>query len=609
MIFANPKAWYLLLCLPLIAAALHFFYLHRCRMTSLFIQEHLQDELAQGFNKKHYRLKALLITGAFFFIVVALSRPQWGYHERQVKRHGLDIMVVIDVSKSMLTQDVKPSRLERTKLAVRDLVMKLSGSDHIGLIAFAGDAQVMCPLTYDYNGFLLALDDLSTDTIPRGGTDISQAIDESIKAYQGLEDSDKAVVLVTDGEDEEGDALTAARRAHEKGVRIFTVGVGTREGDLIQLINADGSTEFQKDSDGNVVKSHLNENLLQQIAYITEGAYIHSGATHFGLDYLYDRQLSKLKKHDAEAKMAKLYNERFQWPLTLALVLLLIETLISRRKKTSVAFSILFIFFLFNFFLTSTSFASVAGKVNKANVLYKHGQFDDSLKLYQDALDMDDSSPVVKYDLGTAYYKKGDYAKALGYLEQAAEDKNIKIKPKAEYNLGNTLYKVGIQKENTNVNEAIKSLQEALGHYSESIAADPKDQDAAYNEDFVKKEIERLKQIKHQQQQQQQQQQQKDQQNKQGSSQSSQQQQGQQQKQDQQQGHSQKQQPAQEQSDASKKVQKKKDAEAQAQEDQKDIDRKQAEDMLEDYQENEEPKKLLNYVPKKIDDRPVLKDW
>ena len=123
---------------------------------------------------------------------------------------------------------------------------------------------------------------------------------------------------MTDGEEEEGNALDAARKAQEKGVQIFTVGVGTREGDLIQVTNADGQTEFLKDADGNVVKSHLNENLLQQIAYITGGAYIRQRGAEFGLDYLYDQQLSKLKKHDAEVKMAKLYDERFQWPLTLA---------------------------------------------------------------------------------------------------------------------------------------------------------------------------------------------------------------------------------------------------------------------------------------------------
>ena len=333
MIFANPQAWHLLWLLPLIAAGLHLFYEHRCRMMSRFAEEHLHGELARGLSKKAYRLKAILLMAAFFLMVAALSRPQWGFQIRPIKRHGLDIMVVIDVSKSMLTQDVKPSRLERTKLAVKDLIMKLNGSDHIGLIAFAGDAIVMCPLTYDYNGFLLSLDDLGVDSIPRGGTNISQAIEESVKAYQGRTDSDKAVVLVTDGEEQEGDAVDAARKAKAQGVRIFTVGVGTREGDLIQVTNADGQTEFLKDADGNVVKSHLNENLLQQIAYVTGGAYVRGGGVQFGLDYLYDQQLSKLKKHDAQEKMARQYDERFQWPLTLAFILLLAETLITTRRK------------------------------------------------------------------------------------------------------------------------------------------------------------------------------------------------------------------------------------------------------------------------------------
>jgi len=336
MTFANPQAWHLLWLLPLIAAGLHLFFDHRRKVMSRFAQAHLVDELAQGFSLKLYRIKAICIMAAFVFIVAAMARPQWGYTIRPVKRHGLDIMVAIDVSKSMLTQDVQPSRLERTKLAVKDLIMKLNGSDHIGLIAFAGDAMVMCPLTYDYNGFLLSLDDLSTDSIPRPGTNISEAIDESVKAYQGMTDSDKAVILVTDGEDQEGDAVQAARRAHEKGVRIFTVGVGTREGDLIQVANADGQRSFLKDADGNVVKSHLNENLLQQIAYVTGGAYVRSGGAEFGLDYLYDRQLSKLKKHDAEEKMARQYDERFQWPLTVAFILLLAETLISTRRKINV---------------------------------------------------------------------------------------------------------------------------------------------------------------------------------------------------------------------------------------------------------------------------------
>lgn len=168
MKFGNTQALHLLWLLPLIAGALHLFYHRRLGIMKRFMEGHLVDELTEGFSLKLYRMKALVLLSAFVLLVLAISRPQWGYHIQPVKRHGLDIMVVVDVSKSMLTQDVLPSRLERTKLAIKDLIMKLNGSDHIGLIAFAGDAQVMCPFTYDYNGFLLALDDLSTDSIPRG---------------------------------------------------------------------------------------------------------------------------------------------------------------------------------------------------------------------------------------------------------------------------------------------------------------------------------------------------------------------------------------------------------------------------------------------------------
>jgi Ca-activated chloride channel family protein len=258
------------------------------------------------------------------------------------------------------------------------------------------------------------------------------------------------------------------------------------------------------------------------------------------------------------------------------------------------------------FFIPSLVWASVAGEVNKANDLYKQGKFDDSLNLYQEALDKDGKSPVIKYDLGTALYKKGDYAKAYGFLEQAAHEKNIKIKPKAEYNLGNVLYRSGMQKANTNVDAAIKTLQEALGHYGQTIAIDPKDQDAIFNQDFVKKAIERLKKQK-------QQQQQKNQQQKQNQKQQQQNQQNQQNQQKQQENQQSQQNKSKDQknkqSSSESQAQKQQNAQAQAQQDQKELDRKQAEDLLEEYQENEEPKKLLNYMPKKIDDRPVLKDW
>ncbi len=277
---------------------------------------------------------------------------------------------------------------------------------------------------------------------------------------------------------------------------------------------------------------------------------------------------------------------------------------------------ILIVLLIFALLIPSMGWASVAGEVNKANDLYKQGKIDDSLSLYQKAFAQDEQSSVVKYDLGTALYKKGDYAKAMGYLEQAAQDKNIKIKPRAEYNLGNVLYKSGIQNEKTNVDQAIKSLQDATEHYGQSLGLDPKDKDALYNQDFVKKEIERLKQKKQEQQQKQQQQQnQKDQKQDKQNQQKQQKEQGQegQQKQaNQQQQQKQQEQQAKEAQEGKpqdRKKQNQQSAQAQSVENQKQVDRKQAEDLLEDYQENEEPKKLLNYMPKKIDNRPVLKDW
>lgn len=263
-------------------------------------------------------------------------------------------------------------------------------------------------------------------------------------------------------------------------------------------------------------------------------------------------------------------------------------------------------FILFILLLPAKGFASVVGEVNKANDLYKQGKFDDSLDLYQQALAQDNKSSVLKYDLGTAFYKKGDYAKALEYLRQAAEDKNIKIKPRAEYNLGNTLFKSGVQKEKSNVDEAIKTLQDSLGQYGLSLKDNPQDADASYNEGIVKKEIEHLKQQKQQQKQAQQ-----NQQNQQNQQKQNQQKQNQQQNQQQSQQNQQTKQQGQENqkpSHAEDSYKSQSQQQGQAQENQQ-LDRKAAQDLLEEYQENEEPQKLLSYMPKKIDNRPVLKDW
>ena len=305
---------------------------HRRRMIEKFVESKLLGDIAATLNLRRYTLKNILLTLVLVLSVLALARPQWGFEYREVKRQGLDILLVVDVSKSMLTEDVKPNRLERVKLSIQDLLKKLKG-DRIGLVAFAGDAFLVCPLTVDYGGFLLALKDLSPDTVPRGGTDLERAVKEAMKGYEKTPNKYKAVIVMTDGESLEGDPLAAARQAQEKGIKIFTIGVGAQEGELIRLPRDGGSIEFLKDDRGNYVKSRLNEKFLREIAQATGGAYVRSTALESGLELIYDRHLSKMEKRDVASKVDRKYFERFQIPLGIALLLLLAETCISTRKK------------------------------------------------------------------------------------------------------------------------------------------------------------------------------------------------------------------------------------------------------------------------------------
>lgn len=268
---------------------------------------------------------AILACGAWVLMVLALARPQWGYEWQDIRRQGIDVMVVLDTSRSMLTRDVRPNRLERARLGVLDFLGKLEG-DRIGLVAFAGDAFLVCPLTVDYAGFRLSLDAVNAASVPRGGTNLARAITVGLQALDDQPGAHKVIVLITDGDVLEGDALAAARQARDADVRIFTVGVGTPEGELIQVADRSGRVDFLKDPQGNVVKSRLNEAELRQIAELTRGVYLRAGGTSFGLDALYDTQIAGLEKHEFDARREKRFHERFQIPLALALILLGIQT-------------------------------------------------------------------------------------------------------------------------------------------------------------------------------------------------------------------------------------------------------------------------------------------
>lgn len=302
------------------------------RITQLWDQR-LVGEINAQYSLRKLRMQQVCLLLGFVFSILALMRPQWGFEWREVKRMGLDIYVAVDASKSMLTSDVLPHRLERTKLAVKDLIKKLSG-DRIGLIAFAGEAFRVCPLTVDYNGFLLSLNDLGVDTIPRGGTHLGNAIAEAIRAFEENPAEHKILIMITDGENLEGDPIQMALKAKAKGIKIYCIGIGTKEGDLIRVRNNVGEWEYLKGPDGNIVKSRLNEKWLQEIALLTGGIYVRSSGAQFGLDLIYDQELSQLEKREFEAQMEKKYYERFQIPLTLSILLILGESCLVPRKES-----------------------------------------------------------------------------------------------------------------------------------------------------------------------------------------------------------------------------------------------------------------------------------
>jgi Ca-activated chloride channel family protein len=332
MTFAHPHLLWLLLVFP--SAMLVFFWWSwrkRQALMAQFIQSRLLAGLVAGISPVRQKLRLGGLVLAVACLIIALARPQWGFTWQEVKQRGVDIVVAIDTSKSMLAQDVAPNRLERAKLAALDL-MQQAKSDRLGLVAFAGNAFLQCPLTIDDAAFRQSVEALDVNTIPQGGTALAEAIETALTAYKE-QDNHKVLVLMTDGEDHDSGALEAAKKAAEAGLRIYTIGIGTPEGELLQVKDVNGRPDYIRDENGNVVKSHLNEQLLREIAGTSEGCFYLPLRGAKTVDALFEQGLSRLPKSEHEEKLVKQYQERYHWPLGLAVLLLVTEMLLPERKR------------------------------------------------------------------------------------------------------------------------------------------------------------------------------------------------------------------------------------------------------------------------------------
>lgn len=553
---------YVLFALPFALGGLLllFFSTQRARaqMLGRFAAARLLPVLLVTYSPILRLVKNILVAGGVLFVLVALARPQWGYDWQENHARGVDVVFVLDTSRSMLTPDVQPSRLERAKLAIYDCVQKMPGN-RIGLVAFAGDAFLQCPLTLDYDAFRQTLDAVDTNTIARGGTDIAVGLDAAATALE-KSGNHKIIVLLTDGEDLEAGGVAEAKTLAEQGITIYTVGVGTAQGEIIPIRDSAGKTGFVRDERGELVKSQLDSTTLSDIANATHGFYQPLGPTGEGLMRVYEDGIKKLPDQDQKSKMTRQPVERYQWPLAAAVLLLTAELLIGTRrpawrhrnistvnlteppplvsiKSVSVKKSIppvkapkaMVGALLMALALPAMRPARAAdapappeatpvpaaqkssvpesASPKTAQSLFEKGDYSAAAEVYSKAADASPTDGRFRYNQGESLYRSKDYEGAAQAFTKSLSISNLSLQQQAYYNLGNAHYRLGQEQVKEDPQKTIDTWGAAVKDFQNALDLDPKDADARYNLELVKKQIEALKKQQEKQQQQKDQQQ------------------------------------------------------------------------------------------------------
>lgn len=492
MHFGSPHWFWLLLLLPALAVFFWSAWRTRQRIMTQFIRARLLPGLLADVSPRRRKIRRALFLLAVALIVTVLARPKWGFHLEEIKQRGRDIVVAIDTSRSMLAGDVAPNRLDRAKLEALAL-KQLCGTDRLGLVAFAGTAFLQCPLSFDDDAFRQSLEALDANIIPQGGTALAEAIRTALTAFKEETENHKVLVLLTDGEDHDGQAVAAAKEAAQDGMRIFTIGVGTPAGELISTTDPQGNRVFIKDENGNVVKSHLNEPLLTEIAQAGQGFYLPlTGAR--TMDALYERGLAPLPKSDSEVKTIRQYHERFQWFLGLALLVLLAEMFLAdtkrgttnrapgpRRAVTVSAVAALLM-----------ALPASAASAAKAMRAYEKGQYGRAFREFEKLAQRTPKDARVFFNMGAAAYRDEEFETAREQFTASLTSQDVALQQRAYYNLGNTHFRLG--EGESAMDQRMAEWQQAVSSYENALKLDSTDADARYNLELVRKKLEELKQ-------------------------------------------------------------------------------------------------------------------
>jgi Ca-activated chloride channel family protein len=499
MRFEQPHLLWLLLVLPPVLA-LFFWRASRQRQQLLaqFIRARLLSALTVGVSPARRKIRLGCLVLAVALLIVALARPQYGFDLQKIEQRGLDIVVAIDTSKSMLAGDIAPDRLERAKLAALDL-MQRAKPDRLGLVAFAGDAFLECPLTFDNTAFQQCIQALNVNTLPQGGTAIATAIQTAQTAFKESGHY-KVLVLFTDGEDNDGGALAAAQAAGKAGLKIFTIGIGTPQGDLLRVTDANGNSDYIRDRDGNVVKSHLNETLLRQIAATTGGFYLPLRGANT-MEMLYEKGLAPLPKSEGEERLVRRYHEQYHWPLAAAVLLLLAEMFLPERKRSTVQSPQSKVKVPVVAALVGILLLPIAAQASPSSALreYNAGNYTNALQEFERLVQVNTNDLRLVFNAGTAAYRATNFDAALTDFQLATWSPDLKLQQQAYYNLGNTLYRQGelkFEPDTASLDAMEKTWQQAVKGYEHAAELNTNDADAAYNLAFVKRQIGLIAQLR-----------------------------------------------------------------------------------------------------------------
>jgi len=472
--FAAAAALWLLALVPALGWLVWRAWLKKREAAEAFTSVTLASRLTLGSLRASYLLRMVLLVVAFGLVVLAAARPRLGTKLERVERTGADILVAIDTSDSMLAEDASPSRLEAAKREVQGLIARLRG-DRIGILTFSSEAFLYCPLTADHDAAAMFLSSIDESITSGAGTALAAALRESARAFEAGEGSERAVVLVSDGEDWGEGATEAAQELRASGVKIHAIGIGTEDGAPVPVLDETGEVVNSMREDGKVIVTRLNEKALKDVVAAGDGKYYQGGAADHGAAAVY-AQVSAAENRRAGYHTFKSYAERFQWPLGAALLLIAAEIAIRvwprrRRPRTGLAAAALLCFLTMSGF---SFFQTTAALCKAANRLFEEGKFGQALERYAKALDMDPDNPVLQFNAGDALYRDGKYEEARERFGKVGAARDRRLAGASHFNSGNSHLQEG-------------KLDKAIEEYKKALRINPSDPAAKRNLELARK--------------------------------------------------------------------------------------------------------------------------